>query len=66
MTQEQFLMNEGWVLSQRKKQGCMWIVRWSLPGTEWQRVNQGTAYRVARDSKKWREQHKPEEPPHAE
>lgn len=57
-TRAEFLLAEGWYLSSRKKQGCMIIERWSKPGTDWQRVSQGTAYQVARDSKKWREAQK--------
>jgi hypothetical protein len=53
--QADFLEREGWVMTTRKKQGCMWIVRWSKPGTNWAGCNQSQAYRIARDDKKYRE-----------
>jgi hypothetical protein len=54
----EFLESQGWHMTSRKKQGCMWIVRWCKPGTEWRGCSQGQAYLIARAEKKWREQEK--------
>ena len=51
----EFLEREGWIMTSRKKQGCMWIVRWSLPG-KWNGCSQEQALQIARQDRKYRAQ----------
>lgn len=62
MDKGEYLRKQGWVCVQRGKVGMVRIIRWSLPGTDWQGVNQGIAYKVARDSEKWHKQHQEPDP----
>lgn len=53
MNKELYLRSRGWVLVASRRQGMILIRRWSKPGTDWQGVNQGVAYKVQRDTDKW-------------
>ena len=53
----EFLEANGWHMTSRKKQGCMWIVRWSKPG-HIGGCSQGQAVQYERANQKWIEQNK--------